>query len=106
MKAEYAYVAWTNTDLTEGRGSSFPLAVCQKEATALRLGKGQYVQGCDCDVTKVELVEHDGRWYGPIRLVYPTVEDNAAQARLDKKHAATEKAKAAGLTDAEIAALG
>lgn len=104
-KQRYAYVAWTNTDLTEGRGTEFPLAVCDKEATAIRLGKGGYVMGCDCDITKVEIIEHNGWTYGPVRLVHSTREDDAEQVRLDAKAAAKEKAKAAGLTDAEINAL-
>lgn len=101
----YAFVAWTNTDLTEGRGYVVPLAICEKEATARRLGKNGSVMGCDCEVTKVEIFKHDGRWYGPIILECPTTEDDISQAKLDARHAAKAKAKAAGLTDDEIAAL-
>lgn len=103
-----AYVVWTNTDLTEGRGTQYPLAICEKEATAYRMAKGQGVQGMDADVQPIELIQSNtawGRWYGPITLMTPTAEDNAMQVKLDAKRAAVAKAKSAGLTEAEVAAL-
>jgi hypothetical protein len=41
------WVAYTNTDCTEGRGYDVPIAVCAAEATAVRLARKQYVQGSD-----------------------------------------------------------
>ena len=103
------WVPYTNTDCTEGRGHDVPIAVCAAEATALRLARKQYVQGSDGPVRTVELVNIDGSWYAPsaaITVVEPTREDIAAQVAMDAKREAVAKAKAAGLTDADLAALG
>lgn len=99
------YVAYTNTDCTEGRGRDVPIAVCEMEITALRLAKKRYVQGSDGPVLKMDLVMIDGKWYAPssaIQLIAPTEEDRVLQKRLDATRAAAEKAKAAGLSQDEI----
>ncbi len=103
------WVAYTNTDCTEGRGYDVPVAVCAMEITARRLAHRQYVQGSDGPVRSMELVKIDGGWYAPssaINVIKPTREDEAAQKVLDAKRAVLEKAKAAGLTDAELSILG
>lgn len=103
------WVAYTNQDLTEGRGCDVPLAVCAAEATARRLAHKRYVQGSDGPVQAMELVKIDDKWYAPIaaiNVVQPTREDTAAQAVVDAKREAVAKAKAAGLTDADLTALG
>jgi len=103
------WVAYTNTDCTEGRGHDVPIAVCAAEATAIRLARKRYVQGCDGPVRKMDLVKIDGKWYAPsaaLTVVEPTREDIAAQAAIDAKREAVAKAKAAGLTDADLLALG
>ena len=103
------WVAYTNTDCTEGRGHDVPIAVCAAEATAIRLARKQYVQGSDGPVRSMELVNIDGKWYAPsaaIDIVSPSREDVAAQAAIDAKREAVAKAKAAGLTDADLMALG
>jgi len=103
------WVAYTNTDCTEGRGHDVPIGVCSMEITARRLARKQYVQGSDGPVRSMELVKIDGRWYAPssaINVIEPTREDEAAQRTLDKKRAIVEKAKAAGLTDADLSILG
>jgi hypothetical protein len=102
------YVAYTNTDCTEGRGHDVPIAVCAAETTALRLARRQYVQGLDGPVRKMELVKIDGKWYAPssaINVIEPTKEDRDVQNQLDKKCAIIEKAKTAGLSDDDIKAL-
>lgn len=102
------YVAMTNTDLTEGRGWQIPLAVCEAEATAIRLAKKAYVMGTDAPVEAVRLLLHDGKWYAPISIVRihpPTQDDTRAQKALNEHREALEKAKAAGLTDEDIEAL-
>jgi hypothetical protein len=99
----------TNTDCTEGRGHDVPIAVCAVEATALRMARKKYVQGSDGPVRTMELVKIDGKWYAPsaaLTVVEPTREDTAAQAAIDAKREAVAKAKAAGLTDADLLALG
>jgi hypothetical protein len=103
------WVAYTNTDCTEGRGHDVPIAVCAAETTALRLARNQGVQGSDGPVRAMELVKIDGKWYAPsaaLTVVEPTREDIAAQAAIDAKREAVAKAKAAGLTDADLLALG
>ena len=90
------WVAYTNTDCTEGRGLDLAIAVCAAEATALRMARKRYVQGSDGPVRTMELVKIDGKWYAPsdaIAVVYPTSEDRAAQAAIDAMRAAVGKAK-------------
>lgn len=111
-KERIVYTVWTNQDLTEGRGYEYPLAVCETESTARRLGKGRYVQGSDCSVTETTLYLIDRKWYGPVSVVPPTKEDIAAEAKLQAAKAATflktaaiNKARELGLSDEDIAAL-
>lgn len=102
------WAAYTNTDCNEGRGCDVPIAVCLSEVTARRLARGRYIQGSDGPVRAVELLEINGGWYAPstaFSVMSPTREDDKEQARLDAKHEAMEKARAAGLTDADLAAL-
>ena len=102
------WAAYTNTDCNEGRGCDVPIAVCLSEVTARRLARGRYIQGSDGPVRAVELLEINGGWYAPstaFSVMSPTREDAKEQARLDAKHEALEKARAAGLTDADLAAL-
>lgn len=106
------YITLSNTDLTEGRGYEFPLCICEKEATAIRRGKGQYVQGGDCRVTSFESTQKDGKWLAPYYLVPPTREDEDKQKQIDMnrqriaaRDAAIEKAKSLGLSEDDIAAL-
>lgn len=90
------WVAYTNTDCTEGRGHDVPIAVCAAEATALRLARKQYVQGSAGPVRTMELVKIDGKWYAPsvaLTVVEPDSEDIAAQAAIDAKREAVAKAR-------------
>jgi hypothetical protein len=102
------YVAYTNTDCTEGRGFDVPIAVCEIEATAKRIACGRYVQGTDGPVRELKLVKIDGKWYVPssaVNVIPPAKEDVETQRRLDAQRAVYEKARTAGLTDEEIQAL-
>jgi len=106
---EKVWVAYVNSDLTEGRGGQVPIAVCKLEATAVRLGKGRNVQGSNADVFPVELTLIDGINYLPISCVYiegPTKQDRDVQAALDAREAAIATALKAGLTMEDIKALG
>ena len=103
------WVAYTNTDCDEGRGHDVPIAVCVTEATARRLARNRYVQGSDGPVQSMQLVKIDGKWYAPlaaIGVIDPTREDVAAQVAIDSRRTALAKAKAAGLTDDDLLALG
>ncbi len=107
---EYAWVVWINTDLTEGRGAELPRHVCRLEATARRLASRAGVQGSDARVTreKVGLLPMNGygnTYYGPVALTEPTPEDTAEETRIERRQAALEKARAAGLTNEDLAAL-
>ena len=115
MKTRTIYVAYTNTDRTEGRGQNIPYAFCEAEVTARRLAKGCYVQGSDGPVKPVDLIMVDGKWYAPTNLIQIlglSKEDREEQRRLEversakaKVEEAIQKAKAAGLTDEDIEAL-
>lgn len=110
--AKTAFAVCSNTDLTEGRGSEYPMHICEAEATAKRLSKGRYVMGTDCPIREVEIFTHKNIWYGPIGIVPPTAEDIFNQHWIDgeneakrKKEAAIERAKSLGLSDEELEAL-
>ena len=100
-----AWMVEVNTDLTEGRGYQVPLYICDKEGTARRLAKKADVQGTDAPVRAVKLLKVDGCWYGPVRTRPETKEDAHAQKLLDAKREVMERARAAGLSDEDIAAL-
>lgn len=103
------YVAYTNTDCTEGRGYDVPVAVCEIEATATRLARKAYVQGSDGPVRQLELVKINGCWYAPlaaVNIIKPAKEDMAAQSKMDARRVALDKARASGLTIEDIQALG
>ena len=105
MNTKDVWVAWTNTDLTEGRGESFPIAVCKLESTAIRVGKGRSVMGSNCYVSKEQAIEVDGKWYYPNRFILPTIVDTENQKAMDTKKAVIKKATELGLTEEEIKAL-
>ena len=107
-----AWAVITNSDLTEGRGRAVVKCVCDLEATALRLARKAGVQGTDARVVPVDLYIHpDGQTfggisiYGPVSVVGPSKEDTAETARIKARRDALHKARAAGLTDEDIAAL-
>lgn len=99
------WVAYTNTDLTEGRGSDMPIAVCWLKSTAIRLSKKKYVQGSDGPVRPIEAIEVNGKWYVPmagVNVIDPSPADVADQERMDKKEAAIKKAIELGLTPEDL----
>lgn len=109
IEKKTVWVAYTNTDLTEGRGRDIAIAVCAEEMTAKRRASKKYVQGCDGPVCAVELVKIKGEWYAPIDSIIgiegPSKEDIVMQAILDAKNEALKKIRSAGLTDVDLAAL-
>lgn len=108
------YAVWTNTDLTEGRGREYIDFYCEKEATALRLAKKNYVMGSDSRVTKEKMFYVNGRWYAPgPNITLPTDADNAEEHRIEaerkakaEKERVLAKLKDMGITEAELKALG
>ena len=86
METKTVYVAYTNTDLTEGRGRQVPIAVCEEEVTAIRLAKGQYVQGSDGPVRPVELMKVENDWYllaSAVEIIPPTKQDKEKQQKIN-----------------------
>lgn len=105
------WVAYTNSDCTEGRGPDIPAFICETETTARRCAHKIYVQGSDGPVRPMQVVKIKDQWYVPhtmINIVKPTVEDIAvekAEKVVKDRLAAVTKARAAGLTDEDISAL-
>lgn len=99
------FVAWSNTDATEGRGHQFPVAVCDLETTALRLGERGYVMGSDCPISEEIAVEINGRWLSVCNIQSPAAGDVECQKTVDSKRLAIKKARSLGMTEDEIKAL-
>ena len=104
METEFYYVVRSNSDLTEGRGYHISIALCESKSTAIRIGKGKYVQGLDCPVDEVAAIKLDGKWYVPldaVRIEKATDADKQA----DAKAQAIKKARALGLDEVSIQLL-
>jgi hypothetical protein len=105
-ESKKVWVAWTNTDCTEGRGSVVPKYVCMTKATAIRLGRRGSVQGCDCEVTEEIAVKiNGGCWLVPGRIEYPTVDDDKVQKRLEERELLIQKMRKLGVTGEDIERL-
>ena len=107
------WVVLANTDLTEGKGCLRPLWVCESETTARRMAKGRCVQGSDGRVMQFEAERIDGYWHAPVYIQSPTTDDLKNDERIAKarradqlKHEALGRARAAGLSEEDIAILG
>jgi len=105
METRPVYVAWTNSDLTEGRGRSYPLCICESESTAIRLGAGKSVQGSNAYVTEEIAICHESKWYVPGMIQRPSKGDAAKDEMSASKNAVVEKARLAGLTEDDISIL-
>lgn len=113
MKKSTVYVAYVNTDLTEGKGYNIPFAVCRLKTTAIRLGKGKNVQGSDAIVKPVELIEitenNVADWYGPkkdcFHIHLPTHEDKIQDIQNQIQEKVVQKARKSGLTEEDIEIL-
>ena len=100
------WVAWTNTDLTEGRGWQVPHVVCESRSTAVRLGSKGYVMGSDCPVEKALAVRVGNVWLVPGRIIKATDADKALDEKRRIRDEVLEKARGAGLTDDELKIIG
>jgi hypothetical protein len=113
MKKTTVYVAYVNSDLTEGKGFNIPYAVCELKETAERLGKGKNTQGSDAIVQPVDLIEiiegKIAKWYAPfeecVKLHAPSKQDTDIYKKRMRKERIIQKAKDAGLTKREIKIL-
>lgn len=99
------YATISNTDLTEGRGSSVLLAVSEIESTAIRLGHKRYVMGGDCPVEHITAYKINGSWCFAGVITKPSEDDIKQQAKIDLKKETITKAKLLGLSDDDIANL-
>lgn len=106
VKIKKVFIVWSNTDLTEGRGYPVAAHVCELRATALRLAKGAGVMGSDADVQEFQAIYHAGNWCVPRQITPATQEDKEAQYAADVRAQAIARAKAAGLTDADLRDMG
>ena len=52
-----------------------------------------------------EAIYENDRWYVPVPIIEPSLDDIEAEKKADKKKAALSKAKSLGLTDEEIDSL-
>ncbi len=104
-KQKSVFIAWTNSDLTEGRGHPVVIAVCEIQATAERLAKKAGVMGSDGHVTVFPAIFHAGSWCAPFQMVMSTEQDKKSQFISDAREQAIRKAKEAGLTDEDIRSL-
>lgn len=105
---ETLWAVYTNTDLTEGRGRQFVAHFCKLRSTAIRLARKGYVQGTDCPVEPVEVLVLDGKRVLPMSVINvepPSQEDEQKERLWLEKKAAFERAKAAGLSDQDIALI-
>jgi hypothetical protein len=99
------WVAWTNTDLTEGRGWTYPLFVCESITTARRLGKGRSVQGSNCTITEELALFIEKMWYVPGVIQTESEEDKKKRLLEEEVKKVKRKAADLGLTEEEIALL-
>lgn len=104
METKEFFAVMGNTDLTEGRGTTFVKKYCQTMATAKRLAHKGYVQGMDCPIEKRTLFKPEGKnsWHGAVGIEMPNNDDVKMQKQLDIQQAALNKAKSLGLSDEEI----
>ncbi len=105
------YCVETNTDLTEGRGRQVTIALSSSPSTAIRVSKGQGVQGSDADTVMWEIPVIDGEPMVPLSLikyrmwVEPTQEDRDRDLLENKYQETRMRALAAGLTEEDIQVL-
>jgi len=105
MAKTFVWVAFTNTDLTEGRGTDIPHAVCKLEATAIRKARNIYVQGSNGPVKKFEVIDVDGMQHVPlecVRVLPPALDDIPEQATIDQRRGVIQRLKALGAADEDI----
>jgi len=99
------FVAWVNTDLTEGRGASIPISHCQSRETAIRNGRGKDVQGSDASIDEVPLLRVGQFQYGPVRVQYPSKSDELADAKNKEREELFARLRRLGITEDELKVL-
>ena len=97
-----AWAIFSNTDLTEGKGTEYISRFCRIRSTAVRLAHKAYVMGSDAPVLKIELERKNKALLGPVTLVEPTEDDKRRQKIMDTHEEVISKARSLGMTDDEI----
>lgn len=105
IKTKRVWIAWTNSDTTEGRGQAYPYCISESRATAIRVGDRAGVMGSDCDVRLFDSPLIDGKWLVPGFFTNPTMDDQSQDLKYHKFQEAVLKAKASGLDDETIKTL-
>ncbi len=106
LETKPVWVAWTNTNLTDGYGESYPLCVGESPEVCERLGIKGGVQGSRCHVTKESAVKVNGKWLIPGRIILEEKVDTTKRKIREAKEKAIEEAKALGLSEEQIKAIG
>lgn len=99
------WVAWTNTDLTEGRGAQVPYVVGESYEVAQRLGQGGSVMGSNCEVTECVAVKVEGlrrMWLVPGRIESENLDDQHRREKREAREKVMETALKLGLTPEEV----
>lgn len=107
------YQVVTNSDLTEGRGHAVVVATCWYATTAERLAHKAGPQGSHADIhAATAFGERHTGWYAPTYIKGPTPDDEDRQKRREQRRQAKlrrdqahERAREAGLSEDDIAAL-
>lgn len=78
------WLVTTNTDCNEGRGKQIPLYFTLKESTAIRMGKGKYIQGGDCPVEKDKFLRYEDDLYVRAIVHEGSAEDTKAEKKKEE----------------------
>ena len=105
QESKAVWLTLTNDDLTEGRGYRRILCVSETEETALRLGKGRYVQGSNCPVEKATAVKFENQWLIPGAIQQESDADKKLRIENESRNAVLEKMRLSGFTEDEIAKI-
>lgn len=96
------WVVWGNKDLTEGRGNEYIRNICELKETAIRVAKGQYIQGTDCPIKESIAIRFGGDWYTLGNIIPPTPADYKSKKENDSKFDILKRMEEAGFTKEEI----
>ena len=105
QEVKTVWVAWKNSDGTEGRG--FPVIHCVADNyhTAYRMGLRQNVMGSPCDVKESVAVKINDQWLAPQTIHKETIEDRKKREADEAKMSARERAISLGLTESDLKLL-
>lgn len=98
------YLVSRNSDLTEGRGRSINVVLCRCLSTAERLAARINVQGSDGDIETITPFVYENTEYIPIGKI-PIQEPSEQDLQEEKKYAAIQRARIAGLSEEDIRSL-